>query len=79
MSCLEQQSDTNRLTQDCQLWDDATCERWQYVFCSFLARQPPVGQVLVIHEVSRSHSDTDTAHAVRLLWTCDQLVAETST
>jgi len=38
---------------------------------------PPVGQNLLIHEVSRSHSDTP--QSIGLLWTSDQLVAETST
>jgi len=38
---------------------------------------PPVGQGLLIIEASRSHSDTP--HAVGLLWTSDQVVAETST
>ena len=38
---------------------------------------PPVGQKLLIHEVSRSHSDTP--QSIGLLWTSDQLVAETST
>ena len=28
------------------------------VFCLFLARQPPVGHGLLIHEVSRSHTTT---------------------
>jgi len=28
------------------------------LFCLFLARQPPVGQSLLIHEVSRSHTTT---------------------
>jgi hypothetical protein len=43
----------------------------------FQARQLPVGQGLLILEVSRSHT---TAHqSVGLLWTSDQLVAETST
>jgi len=36
-----------------------------------------VGQGLLIIEASRSHSDTP--HAVGLLWTSDQVVAETST
>ena len=40
--------------------------------CLFLTQQPPVGQGLLLHEVSRSHTK---AH----LWTSDQLVAETST
>jgi hypothetical protein len=39
---------------------------------------PPVGQRLLIHEVSRSH--TTTYHSREdFLWTSDQLVAETST
>jgi hypothetical protein len=41
-----------------------------------MAQQPPVGQGLLITEDSRSHSDTP--HSVGLLWTSDQLVAETS-
>ena len=47
----------------------------------FLARKPPVGHDLLIHEVSRSHTHThnDTPHSVELLGTSDQLVAETST
>ena len=46
-------------------------------FCLFLARQPPVGQGLLMHEVFRSQNDA--AQSVGLLWTSDQLVAETST
>jgi len=42
-----------------------------------LARQPLIGHGLLIHEVSRSHSDAP--QSVGLLWTSDQLVAETST
>ena len=42
-------------------------------FCSFLARQPPAGQVLLVQEVTRSHSDAP--RSVRLLCTSDQLVA----
>jgi len=42
-----------------------------------MARQPPVGQSLLIIEVSRSHLDT--AHSVGLLWPSDRPVAETST
>ena len=42
----------------------------------FMAQQPPVGQGLFIHEVSRSHNNT--LQSVGLLWTSDQLVAETS-
>jgi len=40
----------------------------------FWAHQPPVGQGPLIHEGSRSHSDT---HSIGLLWTSDQ--PETST
>jgi len=36
-----------------------------------------VGQFLVIHEFSRSHNDA--SRSVGLLWSSDQLVAETST
>jgi len=43
----------------------------------FVAQQPPVGQGLLIHEVSRSHNDAP--QSVVLLWTSDQPVAETST
>ena len=39
--------------------------------------QPSIGRGLLIHEVSRSHSDTP--NSVGTLWTSDQLVAETST
>ena len=47
--------------------------------CLFLAQHnPPVGQGLLIHEVSRSHT-TDTPQSVGLLRTSDQLVAQTST
>jgi len=42
-----------------------------------MVQQPPVGQVLLIMEDSRSHSETP--HSVGLLWTSDQPVAETST
>jgi hypothetical protein len=42
-----------------------------------MTQQPPVGHVLLIIEVSQSHSDTP--HPVGLLCTSDQLVAETST
>jgi hypothetical protein len=46
------------------------------VFCS-IAQQSPVGQGFLIIEVSLSHLDT--WHTVGLLWTSDQLDAETST
>ena len=42
-----------------------------------MAQQPLIGHDLLIIEASRSHSDTP--HSVGLLWTSDQLVAETST
>jgi len=42
-----------------------------------VAQQPQVGQDLLIIEDSWSHSDTP--HSVRLLWTSDQLDAETTT
>jgi hypothetical protein len=48
------------------------------IFCLFLARQPAVCQGLLIYEVSRSHTN-DTPQLVGLLWTSDQLIAETST
>ena len=43
------------------------------ILCFSLVQQPPMGQGLLIHEVSRSH--TTTRQSVRLLWTSDQLVA----
>jgi len=45
---------------------------------SFLARRPRVCQGLLIHEVSK-HTQNDAPQSVGLLWTSDQLVAETST
>jgi len=48
-----------------------------FFVCLFLVRQPTVGQGLLIHEVSRSH--TTMHQSVGLLWTSDQLVTETST
>jgi len=42
-----------------------------------MSQQPLVGQVLLTAEVPRSHSDTP--HSVRLLWTSDRPVAQTST
>jgi hypothetical protein len=44
----------------------------------FMARQPPVGQGLLIIEASRSHSGTP-QHSVGLLWTSDRSIAETYT
>ena len=41
----------------------------------FMAGQPIVGQVLLIVEASRSHSDTP--YLVGILWTSDQPDAET--
>jgi len=49
-----------------------------FIFCLFLVQQPPVSHGLFIHIVSRSHTN-DAPHSVELLWTSDQLVAETST
>jgi hypothetical protein len=46
--------------------------------CLFLAWQLPVGQDL-IHEVSRSHTQNNAPQSVGILWTSDQLVAETPT
>jgi hypothetical protein len=43
----------------------------------FLARQPPLGQGLLIHEVSGSHSDKP--QSVGFLCMCDQLLVQTST
>jgi hypothetical protein len=43
----------------------------------FLVLRPNTGYGPYMHEVSRSHSDTP--YSVGLLWTSDQLVAETST
>jgi len=45
----------------------------------FLTRQTPVGQGLHIHEVSRPHTHSEAPQSVGLLWTSDQLVAETCT
>ena len=42
----------------------------------FMARQPYMGLGLLLVEVLRPHSDTP--HSVRLLWTSDRSVAETS-
>jgi len=44
-----------------------------------LEQQPPVGQSLLIHEVSRSHTHNDAPQSVGLLCTNDQLVAQTYT
>jgi hypothetical protein len=43
--------------------------------CWLLAWQPPLGKDLLIHEVSRSHYDAP--QSVALLWTSDQIFAET--
>jgi len=40
-------------------------------------QQPPVGQGLLLHEVSKSHTTTQQSR-LRLLWTGDQPVAETT-
>ena len=42
-----------------------------------MALRPNVGQGLLIHEVSRAH--TDIPHSVGLLWTSDHFDAEVST
>ena len=56
----------------------ATVQYFSFFGGGFLAQQPPpVGQGLPIHEISRSHSDSP--QSLGLLWTNDQLVAETST
>jgi hypothetical protein len=47
---------------------------FRFFFCGATA---PIGYGLLFIEVSRSHSDTP--HSVRLLWTSDRPVAETST
>jgi hypothetical protein len=54
----------------------STLQRWSYDTFFLLAHQPPGGHGLLIHEVSRSHF---APHSVWLLWSSDQLVAETST
>ena len=46
-------------------------------FCFLLGKHPPVGQGLLIHDVSKSHNDAP--QSVGLLWTSDQFVVETST
>jgi len=43
----------------------------------YISGQPPVGHGLLIVQASPSHSDTQ--QSVRILWTSDQPVAETST
>jgi len=48
----------------------------KYTVC-FLKWQPPLGQSLLIHEVSRSH--TTTPQSVGLLWASDQPVVATCT
>jgi hypothetical protein len=48
-------------------------------FCLFLARQPPVGQDLLIHEEYIRITQNDAPQSVGLLWTSDQFVADTST
>ena len=44
-----------------------------------MALQPNAGHGLLIHEVSRLHTHNDASQSVGILWTSDQLVAETST
>ena len=43
-----------------------------------VALRPSAGHGLLILEVSRSHTHNDASQSVGLLWTSDQLVAETS-
>jgi hypothetical protein len=57
-------------------WNPPNLVRKRRVYL-FLARKSPVGQGVLIHEASRSHSDAP--QPVGLLWTSDMLVAETST
>ena len=45
----------------------------------FVALQPNEGYDLLIHEVFLVHTHNDATQSVGLLWTSDQLVAETST
>jgi len=49
-----------------------------FFFFFAVALRPNAGNSLLILEVSRSHND-DAPQSVGLLWTSDQLVAETST
>jgi hypothetical protein len=53
-------------------------QREIYIFY-YLAQQPPVGQGLLIHRVSRSHTHNEAPQSVGLLWKSDQPEAETST
>jgi len=55
---------------------EALCRRMFRLFF-FEALWPNAGYSLLINEVYRSHNDTP--QSVGLLWTSDQLVAETST
>ena len=55
----------------------AVASNGKYTIFFFWSASPQVGQGLLIHEVSRSH--TTMHQSVGLLWTSDQLVAETST
>jgi len=48
-----------------------------YTYIGGGARQPSLGQDLLIHEVSRSHTHNDSPQAVGLLWMSDQPFAET--
>ena len=52
--------------------------RYSVTLTSTLAQQPDVGQARPIPEVSISHTSTH-PQSVRLLWTSDRPVAETST
>ena len=70
---------TKNLTCPCSL----SCGHWrservlEVSFCLFLVQKPPLGQGLLIHEISRiTHNDV--LQSVGLLWTSDKLVAESS-
>ena len=67
---------TNVVLWDAYLYPKLLLPRKYVFFFCFWRDNPPVGQGLLIHEVSRSHNDT--LHSVGILWTSDQLVAETS-
>jgi hypothetical protein len=68
----------NRMAMGLSDVKDVSTQRHQRAgFFHPLAQQPLLGQGLVIIETSRSHSDTP--RSVGLLWTSDQLDAETST
>jgi hypothetical protein len=57
-------------------WTPWYLSYWQKYFFP-IARQPLVGQGVLVMDASRSHSDTP--HLVGLLWTSDQPYAKTAT